>query len=263
MASASNMSENENENCLFMVQVKKLLENGNGTSMDDDDGLVVYLNQENTIICCEKCNASSYKTKGGYDRHMRTVHDDTDNKAKKMDDCDVLAVLQSALCELGSDTCYPVEIREKRLEYKITPNPYLYHCVEHIYAVLIETSNAEKCYEQFYSQLLFSPCYFTGLDYNLGVELLRKFADKLLARYQLDVKSGCMKGSMPTIITASEMDALEYLGGDVLRKIQDTFARKKLKAPLTIDCFKSEDVKNQPLIHLLDRGGLTGITPRA
>ena len=94
--------------------------------------------------------------------------------------------------------------------------------------------------EQFYSQLLFSPCYFIALYYNLGVELLRKLADKLLARYQLDANSGCTK-----IITASEIDGLKYLGGYVLRKIQDTFARKKLKDAIDIiNCYTSEDVNN-------------------
>ena len=52
------------------------------------------------------------------------------------------------------------------------------------------------------------------------------------------------------------MDVLEYLGGYDLRNLNGKVIRKGADDALEIlDCFKSEDVENQTLILLQNRGG--------
>ena len=59
------------------------------------------------------------------------------------------------------------------------------------------------------------------------------------------------------------MDALEYLRGYVLHNIEKKLTRKKDTASIIIlQCFKSDGVEDQPLVALLSRGGLVGITPQ-
>ena len=129
----------------------------------------------------------------------------------------------------------------------------------------METSNTEHFYQLFYTQLLYSPNFFTGLDNNLSVELLGKAADKFLAHYQKQVKSGKSNDEIsPPILSSNEIDALEYPGGYVLHNLHNKIVKKGNNDALDIlDCFKSEGVQDQPLINLQSRGGLTGIASHA
>ena len=154
-----------------------------------------------------------------------------------------------------------VTLRNKWLQYKITPSHSLTSQIKTIYGKLMETSNSEHFYQLFYSQLLYSPNFFTGLDNNLSVELLRKAADKFLAHYQKHVKSGKSNDEISApILSSNEIDALEYLGGYVLHNLHN---KRNNDALDILDCFKSEAVLDKPLINLQSRGGLTGITSHA
>ena len=109
---------------------------------------------------------------------------------------------------------------------------------------LVKTSNVENFYEVFYS-----------------VELLRKAADKSLAHYQQAKSWKSKEECTQPLLTADEMDALQYLGGCDLRNLSVKLTCKGADDALEIlDCFKSEDVENQTLICLQNRGGLTGIS---
>ena len=134
------------------------------------------------VIRCYSC-ARKYKTKGGYNRHLRKMHDVQNENCGLYEivDSDIANILNAAGSELGTDEYYPVVIRNKWLEYKITPSHSLTSQIKTIYGKLVETSNAKHFYQLFYSQLMYSPNFFTGLDNNLSVELLRKAADKFLA----------------------------------------------------------------------------------
>ena len=128
------------------------------------------------VIICYSC-ARKYKTKGGYDCHLRKMHDVQNDNCGiyEIVDSDIANILNAAgselgtdecypvvirLSELGTDECYPVVIRNKWLEYKITPSHSLTSQIKTIYGKLVETSNAEHFYQLFYSQLLYSPNFF-------------------------------------------------------------------------------------------------------
>ena len=93
------------------------------------------------------------------------------------------------------------------------------------------------------------------------MEVLRKMCDKLLAHYQASIKPYKGPVEIPAL-TVPETDALDYVGGYVVRKVEYQFSKKKNQEAIEIiNCFKSENNENQPLINILDRGGLIGITP--
>ena len=79
--------------------------------------------------------------------------------------------------------------------------------------------------------------YFSGLEYQLSVELLRKSADKILAHFFRNSNSS--PEYLVSSITAHEIDALEYLGGYVLHHIEKKLVRKKNANSLAIfECFQ-------------------------
>ena len=130
--------------------------------------------------------------------------------------------------------------------------------MKRIYEKIRITSHAECFYEKFYAQLLTYPLYFYGLDFQLSVELLRKSADKILAHFVRNSSSSPQH--MESNMTSHEIDALEYLEGYVLHNIEKKLVRKKEANSLAIlECFESDSVADQPLVNLLNRGGLTGI----
>ena len=60
----------------------------------------------------------------------------------------------------------------------------------------------------------------------------------------------------------NEIEALEYVGGYVICNLEKKMKRKSnSKEHLEVlHCFESDDVKDQALVNLLNRGGLRGIT---
>ena len=171
--------------------------------------------QSNTISC-ESCK-KKYKTNAGYERRVRNVHT-LKSTIAQISDHVIADILKTVLSELGSDLCYPITIRSKWMAYQITQNEDLNVKEKEIYGKLVVPSNAGCFYEQFYSQLLTSPMYFPGLEYQLSVELLRKSADKILARFFRNSNSS--PEYLVSSITSHEIDALEYLGGYVLHNIE-------------------------------------------
>ena len=71
----------------------------------------------NTISC--ECCKKKYKTKAGYDRHIRNVHSSKSSIAQISDNT-ITDIFQTALSELGADLCYPETIRSKWKIYQIT-----------------------------------------------------------------------------------------------------------------------------------------------
>lgn len=214
------------------------------------------------IISCESCK-KTYKTNTGYERHIRNIHTSTSiSTITPISDHTIVNILKDSLSELGSDLCYPITVRSKWSTYQITENEELNAKVKKIYGKLVISSNGERFYEEFYSQILTSPSYFPGLEYQHCVELLRKSADKILSHFVQSSRPSPQ--IMESIMTSHEIDALEYLGGYVLHNIEKKLIRKKDVSSLAIlDCFESDCVTEQPLVNLLNRGGLTGINAQA
>ena len=62
------------------------------------------------VIICYSC-ARKYKTKGGYDRHLRKMHDVQNDNCGiyEIVDSDIANILNAAGSELRTDECYPVQ----------------------------------------------------------------------------------------------------------------------------------------------------------
>ena len=256
-----------------LLETQKCLEENPNLVEFDEDPLIDSYEPQKALFVCAVCQRK-YKTEGGHDRHVRAKHmqdnnaagssSSSDPVAESIDNKTITGILMSVFYDLGSDKCYTHEIRDQWHQYnRFSTSPLFYENVKILYSALKETSNAERFQEQFYSQLLYRPTYFQSLRYELCVEVLRKMCDKLLAHYQASIKPYKGPVEIPAL-TVPELDALDYVGGYVVRKTEFQFAKKKNQdAVQIINCFKSENVENQPLINMLDRGGLTGITPYA
>ena len=256
-----------------LLETQEYLEENPNLIEFDENPLIDSYEPQKALFVCAVCQRT-YKTIGGHDRHMRAKHAQDNNAAssssssdavvESIDDKTITEILMAVFYELSSDKCYPHEIREQWRQYNhFSTSPLLNENVKILFSALKETSNAERFQERFYSQLLYRPTYFQNLRYELCVEVLRKMCDKLLAHYQASIKPH--KGPVEiTALTVPELDALDYVGGYVLRKVEFQFARKRNQDAIqVVNCFKSETNEDQPLINMLDRGGLIGITQYA
>ena len=222
--------------------MESLLQTKNGLTGDPIDGynlleLDVEEAQSSLSYSCDSCN-KTYKTKNGYDRHVRKSHSTI--SATVISDYMITDFFKSALVELGADFCYPETIRNKWKFYQMQENKTLYAIVKKIYSTLVSTSNAERFYEQFYSQTLASPSFFPKLHDQLCVELLRKGADKILAHF-ITTSRPSPEYIEPSM-TPPEIDALDYLGGYVLHNLEKKLARKKDSSSLLIlKCFENDN----------------------
>ena len=183
-----------------------------------------------------------------------------------MNDGDLESLFKESLKELSDDPCFPLAQQRKWHEHRFSPNPSLFSSFQKILKKLKDQINAEEFYGDYNGQISATLMPFPGLDRPSSVELLRKIGVKILARFQ---KAVCHAGEdveedIP-IMQKDEIDALEYLGGYIIPNLDRNIKRKSNSSEYLeiLRCFESHDVKDQPLIKLLDRGGLRGITENA
>ena len=246
-------------NSSSLLNTKILVETKNSV-VDDEIREVDLENNLPKTLTCEPCK-KVYLTKGGYDRHIRRVHQTANIK---LDDSDLETLLLDSLKELSDDPCFPLDQQSKWRAHKFSPNPSLFSSIRKIYKKLKNHVNAEKFYTEYYGLISINPTPFPGLDHLSSVELLRKTGDKILSHFQKAVRNNA--GEVPEedvpAIQENEFEALEYLGGYVIRNLEKK-AKRKSNSDAYLEilcCFESDGVEDQPLISLLDRGGLRGIT---
>lgn len=233
----------------------------NSSEVDDEIRDVNIEDDLPATLTCEPCK-KVYLTKRGYDRHILRVHLTSDIQ---LSDKQLHELFLDSLKELSKDPCYPRDEQMKWSDYSFAPNPSLFSSIKKIYKKLKNSINAEKFYTDYYHQIFVNPTPFPGLDHQLSVELLRKTGDKILAQFQTSIRNigdQMVTGDNVPPITLDEMEALEYLGGYVIANLEKKLKRKSNNKEYLeiLNCFESDDVKDQVLVNLLNRGGLRGIT---
>ena len=233
----------------------------NSSEVDDEIRDVNIEDDLPATLTCEPCK-KVYLTKRGYDRHILRVHLTSDIQ---LSDKQLHELFLDSLKELSKDPCYPRDEQTKWSDYSFAPNPSLFSSIKKIYKKLKNSINAEKFYTDYYHQIFVNPTPFPGLDHQLSVELLRKTGDKILAQFQTSIRNfgdQMVTGDNVPPITLDEMEALEYLGGYVIANLEKKLKRKSNNKEYLeiLNCFESDDVKDQVLVNLLNRGGLRGIT---
>ena len=243
-----------------LLNTKILVENNKDVLDAETNDVEIENVAERITFTCEPCK-KVYLTKGGFNRHVRRVHQ---TAHIKLNDADLEALFLESIAELSLDPCYAAEQQTTWKNMKFVPDSPLFASIQSIYEKMKSHVNAEKYYTE-YSQIMMnitSP--FPGLDFMSTIELLRKTGDKILAHFQKSFRNMGHLTDNEVVITqldGNEMEALEYLGGYVVYNVEKKLKRKSNNGKYleVLSCFESEDVSDQVIINLLDRGGLRGI----
>jgi galactitol-specific phosphotransferase system IIB component len=214
---------------------------------------------ERVTFTCEPCK-KVYLTKGGFNRHVRRVHQ---TAHIKLNDADLEALFLESITELSLDPCYVTEQQMAWKNMKFVPDSPLFASIQSTYEKMKSHVNAQKYYTDYTQIIMNITSPFPGLDFMSTIELLRKTGDKILAHFQKSFRN--MGNSTDEVVITqldkNEMEALEYLGGYVVYNVEKKLKRKSnsRKYLEVLCCFESEDVSDQVIVNLLNRGGLRGI----
>ena len=131
-------------------------------------------------------------------------------------------------------------------------------------------NNAEQFYTSYFgSCVLNSAEFFKGLPQQSSTMLATKVGENVLLHFKKQISSGSSssKTTNPTPIADREIGALQYLAGYVVKKMlkkarnSQNYSSLENQAVIAILVnLIAEDDSYQPLIHLLNRGGLTAVT---
>ena len=204
---------------------------------------------EKVTFSCEPCK-KVYLTKGGYDRHMRRVHQ---TAHIKLTDNDLVGLFQESIAELSVDPCYDSEQQKHWKNMKFAKDESMFSTIKKIYEKMKTHLNPEKFHIEYAQVMMNISSPFPGLDFMSTIELIRKTGDKVLAHFQKSFRAKDLEGN--------EFEALEYLGGYVIYNVEKKLKRKPNNHQylVVLHCFESEDNLNQVIVNMLDRGGLRGI----
>ena len=206
---------------------------------------------------CEPCK-KVYVTKGGYNRHIRRVHQ---TAHIKLTDGDLESLFQESIAELSVDPCFTPEQQMIWRNMKLVLDPSLSSSIKSVYEKMKSHVNAEK-FQTDYTQIIMSASFpLPGLDFMSTVELFRKTGDKILAKFQKSFRGSENSVDNVAPMNEIEIEALEYLGGYVIYNVEMKLKRKPNNQGYLeiLRCFESDGVTDQVIINLLNRGGLRGI----
>ena len=173
---------------------------------------------ERVTFTCQPCK-KVYLTKGGFNRHIRRVHQ---TAHIKLTDDDLQSLFLESITELSTDPCYVIEQQLKWKNMKFSANLSLFSSIKTIYEKMKTHVNPEKFHVDYSQVMMGINILFPGLDFMSTTELLRKTGDKVLAHFQKSFRTieNCSEiGSVPPL-TENEFEALDYLGGYVIYNVE-------------------------------------------
>ena len=238
----------------------EILIQNNGDLLDNETKDVdIESISEKVTFTCQPCK-KVYLTKGGFNRHVRRVHQ---TAHIKLTDDELQSLFLESITELSIDPCYVIEQQMKWKNMKFSTDLLPFSSIRSIYEKMKNHVNPERFHVD-YSQVMMginSP--LPGLDFMSTIELLRKTGDKVLAHFQKSFRTvgNLIENGTVAPLTENEFEALEYLGGYVIYNVEKKLKRKPNNRQYleVLHCFESEDTSDQVIVDLLDRGGLRGI----
>lgn len=227
-------------------------------------------------IICRDCGKKC-KSKGGYKRHRTAKHagqvenslNSETTKAFILKPAILTEIVLKVLKNVKGNEVFSTSIRNElslyqHKEFEEGTEEFL------VMKALIEgyskNGNIEKFYRNYYAQVpLKSTTFFSGLSHSAATLLAMKLADGMLS-YCKRVQSCTSKSQTSNTYTLSEEEnaGLQYVGGYVLHKLHNKYARKSLsenhQAMAILKAGKLEqDTESQKLVSSLNRGGLWSI----
>ena len=222
---------------------------------------------------CSDCG-KKYKSRGGYQRHRATKHNDSNQNAHHLTlTPNILAeIVNNALKNIREREVFAADLRNE-LKHYVYEQPggetQEFTVIKKLFEDYFKNGNAEKFYGKYYAQVpLKSAMFFKGLSHNAATLLATKVADFILS-YCKGIKSSD-KNPPPVqaVLSEKEQAVLQYVGGYVLHNLHKKYARKNTtenqQAMAILKAGKLEHgYENQKLVLSLNRGGLWNITKYA
>ena len=232
-------------------------------------------NEANCNITCEylikengkKCN-KKYKTKQGYERHVRSKHStDDDNetnedvKRKHFNKTIMESIIKKSCEKLKDDKCLTSEVRNLFENMEINLNQ-----IDNIFNDMVPiVKNYEDKVDIYFETCFNWQCnhnYFTDLIGKRNNSLLQSEIANQVLHYLSSKEENDLQSTAKKEITEKEMYGLQYLAGYVFHTLYRKFKTKTAKVNhadfwcsilLSGRVFQDEE---QLLVNAKDRGGL-------
>ena len=227
--------------------------------------LIIKVQPSKEIVCsdCRK----KYKTKGGYERHRATKHNNW--TPSSLTPRTLVDIVKCALQTTIKEKAFAAGLRDELTNYQfqeLEEGSQEFATIQLLYNDFVKSNNTEKFYSNFYAQIaLKSTTYFRGLSRNAATLLSTSIADKMLAHVRQSKVQNSAAVSVSSALSEKEKAGLQYLGGYVIHNLHKKFSRtdtlESQHAMAILKAGKQEsNPDSQKLVSSLNRGGLWSIT---
>lgn len=230
-------------------------------------------------IICRDCGKKC-KSKGGYKRHRTAKHaEQVENslnsetpKAFILKPAILTEIVLKLLKNVKGNEVFSTSIRNELSLYQykeLEEGTKEFLVMKALIEGYSKNGNVEKFYRNYYAQVpLKSTTFFSGLSHIAATLLATKLADGMLSYCNRLQSSTSKSQTSNTTLSEEENAGLQYVGGYVLHKLHNKYARKSVsenhQAMAILKAGKLEqDTESQKLVSSLNRGGLWSINHHA
>ncbi|XP_065683758.1 uncharacterized protein LOC124813946 [Hydra vulgaris] len=212
---------------------------------------------------CLQCS-KSYKTKGGLKRHMLSKHMTNEDEISCIGIEDIDSLIAHTKKKILNTSYYPNDLTEPIKNYNLFVTDQFYAETKKYFIELCKPGDVERYFSKIYADfVLGAESYFSGLQKPYCTLFATKFVDKLISHSKKVKEFGNKEPIQVYPITESEMDALQFLAGYVVKKFLKKYKNSKnfknyQSLILLLESMLTNDIK-QKLIDVQNRGGLSAV----
>ena len=160
---------------------------------------------------------------------------------------------------------YPNDLTEPIKKYNFVVTDQFYAETKKYFIELCKSGDVERYFSKKYADfVLGAESYFSGLQKPYCTLFATKYVDKLISHSKKVKEFGNKEPIQVKPITESEMDALQFLAGYVVKKFLKKYKNSKYfknyqSLILLLESMLTNDIK-QKLIDVQNRGGLSAVS---
>ena len=212
----------------------------------------------------------TYKTSSGLQRHVKSKHrldssgDDSMIKFN-LEKVVIEDLLRKAAENVTKDECWKNETRNHLVNFCYSVDGKLLLEINKISSNFGETNDPEKFFQEFYSNITAKATHFFKDLPLASANILMIQLGEMVFGYMKNSNTSS-NAKIPSPITESEIDALQYLSGYVVHKFlkkaknNPTYNSVENQAIILVLDAMVDKTRDQRLVDSLDRGGLTPIS---